>query len=195
MRHHLWIPNRYRPALPQVYVSPEAHIFIRRCRVPVDPIDPQVALRLRNRLDRDHIYLGMAQEGSHIEFIRPVSSRNLLLARNPAAIHPDVRAVVNAVKIEPDAAPSIILRKAEFGSVPPGTPKWAVLWHWQRREILADRIGGARNGSKILAKVGLGRRLVRDKRRDDRRRHGYTVPIIRAKPRCGNSLPARFHLA
>src|SRR5438105_8348759 len=107
-----------RPTKSEIHGTPQSHRFVRGRWIPIDKVDSQIGLGLGKDLDRDGILAGMRCV-PHIELIRAVRSRNLRTVGDLLSIHPDVRAVIDAVEMQPDIFSLMLWPKMELVSITP----------------------------------------------------------------------------
>ena len=178
MSDDLRVANGDGAAVLQVHFTPQAHFLIRRGGIPIDPVDAEILIGLRDRFYRQSVLLAANHVGRDVVFVSLVGSGNILGIGDRMAVHPDVRAIVDAAEIKPGVAAVEIGREPEFGAIPPGAKERAVFRHRKQREILADRIRSAGNVAEIFAVVRIGIGFVGDQRGDHGGRHIRRMPTF-----------------
>ena len=177
MRAHQRRADFDRAALAQPDAAPEAHVLIGRRGIPVDPVDAEVFLGLRDGIDRERVGPVVREQRRDVEFVCAIRAGSFARVCDALAVKPDIRAVVDSAEIQPDvAAAGSVRRRGEFRAVPPGAAEGAVFGHRADGEHFARGIVHARQGPQIVAEVRIRIGLVSHKRRYDGRGHPRGVP-------------------
>ena len=99
--------------------APESHVLVGRRGIPINPIDAQVFLGLRDGFDGEHVRPVAHQQRTDVELVRAISARDVMFSRDSLAVEPDIGAVVDAGEIQPHALAFESIRRAKFGAIPP----------------------------------------------------------------------------
>ena len=164
MRGHQRRADFNRAALAEPDAAPEAHVLVGRRGIPIDPVDAQVFLGLRDGFNGQHVRPVAHQQRRDVEFVGAIRAGNFARVCDALAVEPDVGAIVDAIEIQPHALAIRTIRRAEFGAVPPRAAERAVLRHGQHGKHFADGIRSSRNRTQVFAEIGIGERFVRHER-------------------------------
>ncbi len=137
----------------------------------------------------------MFQKFRNVKFERAVSSSHVLGVRHLLPIQPDVRPIIDAVKMQPVVFPGPTRWRRKFRPKPPRTSKWAarrhihIGEHFILRNIYPRKVLQIR--SIVRIRIGfIGHQNTHHCRGDVR-----AVPTLRREPSCGNLVAPRFVLA
>src|SRR5260221_5256960 len=116
-----------------------------------------------------------------VKFVTAESAGDRVRAREFFAVEPDVGAVVDAAKREPDALALIRRRDDKFLAIPPGHGVRAIVGYLVVRELAADFVRDAGYGTQIHAKVRIFVDAVFNKHGEHGFGRGGRVPAFRGK--------------
>ena len=77
MRNHLRIADAHRPAGVEIDASPDSHVLVWRCGVPIHPIDGKVIFGGSKNFEGQDIVLPWKQQPGDIEFEDSVRACNV----------------------------------------------------------------------------------------------------------------------
>ncbi len=176
--------------------APESHVFVRGRGVPVDPVDAEIFFGLGNGFDgKDVRRSAWSKLRRDVEFVDAVRAGDFTRVGDFFAVEPNVGAVVDAGKTQPDVAAVRSIGRGEFGAIPPGAAEWAVLGHGLKREHFVLAIVHTGKFREVVAEIRIGIGFVGDECCDDGRRHRGFVPALGAKARDRNLRPGRGDFA
>jgi hypothetical protein len=138
MRDHRRVAYLHWATRREVHVLPQAHVLVRRRRIPIHPINPEIILRLREDFDCNDVSPRLGEFRRDIKFKFPIRSRNIFRVGDLLPVDPHIRAVVDTVKMECHV-PMIGWRR-KLRPVPPGCSVRTVIWNRLVRELLADLV-------------------------------------------------------
>ena len=102
LRGHEGIAHGHGPAGSEEHFLPDAHVFVRRSGIPIHPGDAEVVFFGREDFERQGIRGSRLQELGDVEFVGAVGARDVVRVGNFLTVDPDVGAVVDTEKIQPD---------------------------------------------------------------------------------------------
>src|SRR5205807_2179919 len=178
LRNYRGIAQCDRPAGSQVDVTPEAHVFVGRRRIPIHEGDCQVAFGWRKRLDRNHVFGARMRDSADIKFISAPRAPDLFEVGDFLAVDPDVGPVVDPLKVQPNRLAPVAGRQPKGLAIPPRNRKRAIGLHRKVREVRANRVTDPGDLSQVHPERWVGIDLVLHQRRHHRRRHSHAVPIF-----------------
>ena len=153
MRDHHRIAHSNRPACREIDVTPQAHVFVRRSRIPIDKGNPKVLGAGNEHLNREHVRPVLVNERRCIQFKYPVGACDILRIREFFPIQPNICPVINPVEMQPDFSAPEILWQLEFSSIPPRACVWTPTRHVQIGIHLSDWIVHTGKLAQVLAEV------------------------------------------
>ena len=187
------MPEGGGSAVPHVGVAPQPHVLVGRRRVPVDPRNRQIARCRGEHLDGESVGRAPARDARDVELVSAKGAGHAVARRDADAVHPDVRAVVDPVEIQPDRPVARRSRQIEFPPVPPRHAVRAVGRHRQQRELLADRVRRSGNGAEVHRRVRVWIPSALDQRADDRSRYARSVPPLGLETGARNRLAVQLY--
>src|SRR5262245_29735320 len=90
---------RHRTAGRKIDFAPQSHILVLRHGIPIYEGYAQIGLRWREHFDRESVVA--THFPGDIQLVRPPGACDLLGVGDLRPVQPDVRAIVDALKIEP----------------------------------------------------------------------------------------------
>src|SRR6266436_3352867 len=147
MRDDLRITEGDLPAAGKVNITEDAHVFIRRHRVPIDPGPTKIIGQSWEYLDCQRIEFARPSGVTDIQLMHPERPGDLIRGGNLFAVEPDVGAKIDAIEMQPNVATAIVSRQTKFSSIPPGNAERTVFRHRPQREVCADWIVATRHHS------------------------------------------------
>src|SRR5437870_3990527 len=102
MRDYLRIAQGEWAAGRDVNITEDAHVLIRRHRVPVDPRPAQIIGLLWKNLDGQGIELASAGCIADVQLMHAERAGDLIRGGNLLAVEPDVGAKIHAIEVQPD---------------------------------------------------------------------------------------------
>src|SRR5215469_5723965 len=99
-------------------LAPDAHVFVGRGRVPVDPGEAKVVLLGRKNLQGERVLPRFVEEVADAELVGAVGARDFGAIGDFFAVKPDIRAVVDAKKMKPGSFARERGRRSEFPAEP-----------------------------------------------------------------------------
>ncbi len=168
----------------EIDIADHTHVLVRRCGIPVDPVDSEIGLGGRKGLHRKDIVAARLQDAGDIEIVRAIRAGDLRGIGDAVAVQPDLSAVVDAAEVQPELR-SLFRRsgRGEVVAVPPAAVVGAVGRHGQVRKIMADGIRRAGNFAQVVAKVRIGQKSGGNLSRNDSGRQGGSNPAVGGEAR------------
>src|SRR5271170_4554934 len=134
-------------------------------------------LSLREDLYRQHIPLATGEVPGGIDIVRTKGAGNLIAARELLSVQPDIRAVVDAVEVQPCGS-SGRRRRSELGAIPPGAVIGTFVAHWQVAEDLPHGVVHAGDLAQVHPEEWIGENPSCHLRTKYRSRDGRIDPAV-----------------
>src|SRR5215472_7643940 len=112
-----WMTYRYRAAGCEIDFAPQSHVLVRRHGIPIHEGYAEVGFRWSKYFDSHGIV--PTQRTRDVQFVRSPCPGDLLGVGNQRPVQPDVRAVVDSLKVEPCQSRLPLLWSLKGGTVPP----------------------------------------------------------------------------
>src|ERR1700730_7288483 len=100
MSYDLRVTKADGTARAEINITPDAHIFVRRSGVPIDPVDAELLLSGSEHLDCNGIRPKLDQR-THIKFVDAIGAVNILRIGRLLPVYPDVGPIVDALEVQP----------------------------------------------------------------------------------------------
>ena len=167
--------ERDRAGAAQLDLAPEAHVLVRRGRIPVHEAEGRIAGLGRVDQHRERVH-ALAQLLRDVELPDSKRTGQILPCADLAAIEPHVGAVVDSLQDQTGRGCQRTTDR-ELGAIPPGLLEW---------------LGG--DGLEVVSEVGIVDLAALEQRGDDRGRYGSLRPSGRVEADRRDRLPGRVRL-
>ena len=162
---------------PDADLPEEAHVVVRRRRIPVDEADRRLALLRRDDLDGQDVLLRRLDVRGDVDREAPEGAVGRRRVGHFFPVEPDIGPVVDAVELEPRLDETGSQRHSELLAVPPG-----------------DGEGRCGDGLEVLPEEEVRIDVVLDERPEDGRGDDGRIPRIDLEAGLGDLLPGPLGL-
>lgn len=158
--------------------SPDAHVFVGRSGIPVDPGEAEIVFVWSENFDGKSVFSGFVEQGVDAKFVRAIRAGYIGLAGDFFAVEPDVGAIVDAEKMEPGSFVGQAGGRGKFGAKPERAAIGTIGGHVAIGERLFTTERSAREVFQVHAVIGIRESFVCNQGADDGAGNFGFVPIF-----------------